>query len=77
MSYPNMSYCMCENTDLALQQILTAMSEALDNGPEGVQEFFNDMSREEQQGYQSLFDACRDFLRMAEDMEDARQAVDK
>ena len=26
-NYPNMSYCQCENTLLALQQILTAMRE--------------------------------------------------
>lgn len=76
MGYPNMSYCMMENTELALQQVLTAMAEALDNGPAAVREFFQDMSREERQSYQSLFDACQDFLRRAEELEEAREAVD-
>jgi hypothetical protein len=35
MGYPNMSYCMCENTLLALRQVVTAME------TEGVGFMFN------------------------------------
>lgn len=58
-----MSYCMCENTLLAMQQILNGMNE---EGPM----FINDMSREERRSFQSLFNACEDFLTMAEELED-------
>ena len=63
MSYPNMSYCMCENTLLALQQILNAMQE---EGPQ----FLRELSRDERRSYEALFNACEDFLNMSEELED-------
>jgi hypothetical protein len=62
MSYPNMSYCMCENTLLAMRQILNAME---DDG----QEFVQDMGREERRAYEELYNACEAFMRMAEQMQ--------
>ena len=43
-NYPNMSYCMCENTLLALRQVLNAMQE---EGPMFLQE----MSRDERRAF--------------------------
>jgi len=59
--YPNMSYCMNQNTLLGLRQILDAMQE------EGV-EFLRGMSREERRAFEELFHACEDFQRSAEDL---------
>lgn len=63
MSYPNMSYCMCENTLLALQQVLSAMR---DEGPQ----FLIDMNKQELRAFKELFNACEDFLNASEDLED-------
>ena len=63
MSYPNMSYCMCENTLLALQQVLSAMK---DEGPQ----FLIDMNKQELRAFKELFNACEDFLNASEDLED-------
>lgn len=60
-NYPNMSYCMNENTLLAMQQII----EAIDNDAE---EFWNDMSREERRAFEELYLACEDFMSRAEKM---------
>ena len=62
-NYPNMSYCMCENTLSALDQVLTAMQE---EGPQ----FLRDMSRDERRAFQELFNACESFLTLAEELED-------
>ena len=61
--YPNMSYCMCNNTLLAIKQI----TEAMEN--EGIQ-FLHDMSREERRAYEELFQYCESFLTLAEELED-------
>ena len=59
--YPNMSYCMNQNTLLGLQQILEAMQE----GPD----FIEDMSREERRAFEELFYACEEFMRQAEELQ--------
>ena len=61
--YPNMSYCMCENTLLAMRQILNAME---DEGPQ----FLQDMNREERRAYDELFHACEAFLTASEELQD-------
>lgn len=71
--YPNMSYCMMNNTDLALQQVLEHMVEALQNGQEGAREFLNDLSSEERRAFNTLYSACQDFVKMADEMEFARE----
>jgi TRAP-type mannitol/chloroaromatic compound transport system substrate-binding protein len=54
MSYPNMSYCMFENTLLAMTQIIRAMGEG---------DFsFDEMSREEIYAARDLVDACQEYL---------------
>ena len=60
-SYPNMSYCMCENTVLAMNQIVTAMNE---QGPD----FLREMGREERRAFQELFNLCEDFMSLSEEI---------
>ena len=60
-NYPNMSYCMCENTLMALRQVVDAMSE------DGV-EFLQDMSREERRAFNELFETCEAFMQISEDL---------
>jgi hypothetical protein len=61
-NYPNMSYCQCENTLLALQQVMNSMED-------GGTEFVRELSRTERRSYDELMSACEAFIRMAEDME--------
>ena len=60
--YPNMSYCQCENTLLALQQVLNSME------GEGS-DFVKSMGREERRAYQELYHASEAFMRKADIME--------
>ena len=62
-NYPNMSYCMCENTLSAMRQILNAMQE---EGPQ----FLLEMNRDEKRAYRELFDTCEAFLTMSEELDD-------
>ena len=62
-NYPNMSYCMCENTALALRQVLQSMEF---DGPM----FLQDMNREEKRAYQDLFNLCESFLTAAENLQE-------
>lgn len=61
-NYPNMSYCMCENTLLALKQVLDTMQE---EGPM----FLKEMNRDEARAYRSLFEYCESFLTMSEELQ--------
>ena len=61
-NYPNMSYCMCENTLLALKQVLNTME---DEGPM----FLKEMSRDELRAYRALFEYCESFLTMSEELD--------
>jgi hypothetical protein len=62
-NYPNMSYCMCENTSLAMNQILNAMSE-------NERDFLADMSREERMAFDHLIEQCKTFIEAAEAITD-------
>lgn len=62
-NYPNMSYCMCENTLLALKQVLDTMQE---EGPM----FLREMNRTERRAFEELFGYCESFLTMSEELED-------
>ena len=62
-NYPNMSYCMCENTLLALKQVLDAMQ---NEGPM----FLQDMNRTERRAFEELFGYCESFLTMSEELQD-------
>lgn len=60
MSYPNMSYCMFQNTRTAMQQLFYAMEE------EGGQ-LLADMSKDERRAFDELFGMCEAFTQMAEE----------
>ena len=62
-NYPNMSYCMVENTLNALGQVMEAMHE---EGPM----FLKELNRTEKRSYQELFNMCEAFLSAAEEPED-------
>jgi len=62
-NYPNMSYCMCNNTLLALKQVVEAMN---DEGPQ----FLREMSRDERRSFEALFSMCEDFLTMSEELQE-------
>ena len=62
-NYPNMSYCMCENTVLAMNQILQAMQE---EGPM----FLREMNKDERRAFQTLFNMCEDFLTASEELQE-------
>jgi hypothetical protein len=62
-SYPNMSYCMNENTLAAMNQIVTAMNE---EGPA----FLTEMSRSERRAFQELFSVCEDFMTLSEELQE-------
>ena len=58
-SYPNMSYCMCENTVAALAQII----EHMDEDPEN---FMQDLSMTELNSFNRLYELCKEFRRTAD-----------
>lgn len=62
-NYPNMSYCMCNNTVLALKQVLETMQ---DEGPM----FLREMSKDEKRYYEALFSLCEDFMSMSEELQE-------
>lgn len=68
--YPNMSYCMFENTIAAMGQLLEHMREALDGGAPEVHDFITSMSREEKRAFNEMFETCREYMDLAEELED-------
>jgi len=61
-NYPNMSYCQCENTLLALKQVLDSMES---EGPM----FLKEMNRTERRAFEELFGYCESFLTMSEELQ--------
>ena len=62
-NYPNMSYCQCSNTLLALKQVLDNMQE---EGPM----FLKEMTRDERRAFEELFHYCESFLTMSEELQE-------
>lgn len=54
---------MCQNTLLAMRQIVNAMNE---EGPA----FLLELSHEERRAFQELFNTCEDFMTLSEELED-------
>lgn len=69
-NYPNMSYCMCENTLLAMRQIVDAMQE---EGPM----FLRDMNRDERRAFEALFSMCEDFMTMSEELQEEAEREER
>ena len=61
-NYPNMDYCMNENTALAMQQILEAMVEEPD--------IFCELRPDELRAFRKLQRLCEEFVDKAEIVED-------
>jgi len=57
--FPNMSYCMCENTEAALAQIIDHMDEDPEN-------FVRDLSMTELNSFNRLYELCKEFRRTAD-----------
>lgn len=58
--HPNMSYCMCNNTEAALNQILDAMDE------QGDVEFVKQLSMDELRSFNEIAFIARQFAKRAE-----------
>jgi hypothetical protein len=69
-NYPNMSYCMNENTLLALSQVIDAMRE------DGVS-FLRELSRQERRAFNELFTSCEEFMTIAEELETELECEDE
>jgi hypothetical protein len=54
---------MCENTLLAMRQIVEAMQE---EGPM----FLKEMNRDERRAFEAMFDMCETFMSMTEELQD-------
>lgn len=59
-NYPNMSYCMCNNTEAALNQILDAMDD------EGDVQFVRELSMDELRSFNEIAFIARRFAQRAE-----------
>lgn len=67
--YPNMSYCMCENTLLAMRQVINAM---MNEGPM----FLQDMSRSEREAFNEIFNACETFINLADELVEGEEEAE-
>ena len=69
-NYPNMSYCQCENTLLALKQVLESMES---EGPM----FLREMNRTERRAFEELFGYCESFLTMSEELQEEAEREER
>ena len=67
-NYPNMSYCMFENTQGAMNQLAEFMIEA-------DQDDVLDISRTELRAMQELVGYCEQYIRLVEEFDDRRQQL--
>ncbi len=65
-NFPNMSYCMAQNTREAVQQLIDAMEE------QGV-ELLEDMSRPERLSFELLVTMAEEFHSIAQDLLEAAE----
>lgn len=65
MGYPNMSYCMFENTVSALSQILADMKVAQDSRSEAL--FMQDLSESEKVAFEELRELCELYIDQAKE----------
>ena len=67
-NYPNMSYCMFENTQLAMDQLATFLQAA-------DQDDMLDMSKSELRAMRELVGYCEQYIRLVEEFDDQRQQI--
>lgn len=63
-NYPNMSYCMCNNTVAALNQILDEMD------AQGDVKFLKDLSMDEMRDFNELMYIAKQFAKRAQKAQD-------
>lgn len=63
-NYPNMSYCMCNNTLAGLDQILNAMDE------QGDVKFLKDLDMDEMRAFDELIYVAKQFAKRAQKAQD-------
>ena len=68
-NYPNMSYCMFENTLHAMNQVFRDLQDALDDGTSPADYRKALSSRQEADAYDSLKEMCEDIVSLLKDME--------
>lgn len=72
-NYPNMSYCMYENTVGALNQICNDLSDALDDQVT-IEEYREDRSsRQEAEAFDRIKYMCEDVLRLIENLSNVEE----
>ena len=72
-NYPNMSYCMYENTVGALNQICNDLSDALDDQVT-IEEYRKDRSsRQEAEAFDRIKYMCEDVLRLIENLNNVEE----
>ena len=62
--YPNMSYCMCQNTLSALEQIMDEMDE------QGATKFLKMLNMDEMRAFDELIHVTRQFSKSAQKAQD-------
>ncbi len=67
-NYPNMSYCMFENAQMAMDQLATFLQEA-------DQDDMLDISKSELRAMRELVGYCEQYLRLVEEFDDKRQQM--
>ena len=72
-NYPNMSYCMYENTVQALNQICNHLSDSLDDCVT-IEEYRKDRSsRQEAEAFDRIKYMCEDVLRLIENLSNVEE----
>ena len=73
-NYPNMSYCMYENTVAALNQICNDLSDSLDDQVT-IEEYREDRSsRQEAEAFDRIKYMCEDVLRLIENLSNVEES---
>jgi len=67
-NYPNMSYCMFQNTRMAMDQLAEFMIEA------DIDDVI-DISKDELSAMRELVGYCEQYIRLAEDFDSKRQEM--
>jgi len=67
--YPNMSYCMFENTMAAMKQCASGLEEALENGEP------LELNQYEQRPFNEMYEMCRAVMELLEQHEEMVQDI--
>ncbi len=67
-NYPNMSYCMFQNTQIAMDQLAEFMQEADEDD-------MMDMSKDEIRAMRELVGYCEQYLQLVEEFDAKRQEL--